>query len=215
MVVLSYPVSQCTTLRGAEWTCWFLRPFIWNRLSGVMQFCDGSDKGKAAHFVHVSEKLRRILWLRLDKRSGKKVWAVRGKCNITETDKGETGEEQSQEHPHTILWYQGDSSQIIRPGRPKCQFCMQLWRFMANAWKCAKTSPRTLATKELAVASRQRVSFHHGYFFTKDKITVSRPAPTRLTWPLATFLFPRLKMKPKDCHFDTVEVIEAESQMVL
>jgi hypothetical protein len=28
-------------------------------------------------------------------------------------------------------------------------------------------------------------------------------------------LFPRLKIKLKGCHFDTVEVIDAESQVVL
>jgi hypothetical protein len=38
---------------------------------------------------------------------------------------------------------------------------------------------------------------------------------TRLTWPLATFLFPRLKIKLKGRHFDTIEVIKAGSQAVL
>jgi hypothetical protein len=28
-------------------------------------------------------------------------------------------------------------------------------------------------------------------------------------------LFPRLKIKPKGCHFDTIEVIEAESKVLL
>jgi hypothetical protein len=30
-----------------------------------------------------------------------------------------------------------------------------------------------------------------------------------------TFLFPRLKINPKGCHFDTIETISAESQVVL
>jgi hypothetical protein len=38
---------------------------------------------------------------------------------------------------------------------------------------------------------------------------------TRLTWPSANFLFPRLKIKLKGRHFDTTEMIEAESQAVL
>jgi hypothetical protein len=33
--------------------------------------------------------------------------------------------------------------------------------------------------------------------------------------PTLLFLFPQLKTKLKGCHFDTVEVIEAESQVVL
>jgi hypothetical protein len=33
--------------------------------------------------------------------------------------------------------------------------------------------------------------------------------------PHPTFLFPRLKIKLKGRHFDTVEVTEAESQVVL
>jgi hypothetical protein len=41
-----------------------------------------------------------------------------------------------------------------------------------------------------------------------DKRTVSSP-----THP--TFLFPRLKVRQKDRHFDTTEVMEAESKAVL
>jgi hypothetical protein len=68
-----------------------------------------------------------------------------------------------------------------------------------------------LATKELVVTSRQRTNSHllfHLEFFTKNNMTV-------VPHPPYSSLFPRLKIKMKDRHFDTIEVIEAESQAVL
>jgi hypothetical protein len=59
-----------------------------------------------------------------------------------------------------------------------------------------------LATKELAVASRQRE------FLTTNSMTVAPHPPY-------TPLFPRLKIKLKCRHFDITEVIEAELQAVL
>jgi hypothetical protein len=55
-------------------------------------------------------------------------------------------------------------------------YCCFLWRL----WKCVKTSPRTLATKELGVASLQHTISHflfsHGIFFTKNNMTaISHP----------------------------------------
>jgi hypothetical protein len=45
------------------------------------------------------------------------------------------------------------------------------------------------------------------FFFTKNDMTVVPTHPT--------LLFPRLEIKLKRCHVDTVEVIEIESQAVL
>jgi hypothetical protein len=36
-----------------------LRPFIWSRVSDLMRFREGSDKGTATDFVHVWENMRR------------------------------------------------------------------------------------------------------------------------------------------------------------
>jgi hypothetical protein len=61
----------------------------------------------------------------------------------------------------------------------------------------------------MAVASRKRTAsrfFFHQGIFTKNNMTI---VLTRLT-----FLFPRLQIKLKGRHFDTIEVIEAESQAV-
>jgi hypothetical protein len=52
-----------------------------------------------------------------------------------------------------------------RKQEPNIQFRILLWSFMVTAWKCVKTSPQTLATKELAVASQHTIPhflFHQG-----------------------------------------------------
>jgi hypothetical protein len=49
---------------------------------------------------------------------------------------------------------------------------MLRWSFMTTAWNCAKTSHRTLATKELAIASRQcTVSF---FLFAMESFTTNK-----------------------------------------
>jgi hypothetical protein len=68
--------------------------------------------------------------------------------------KSKAGEEQSQVHAYHILWRQGTVHKEFFLAGQNSQFHILLWRFMVTAWKCVKTSPWTLATKELAVASR-------------------------------------------------------------
>jgi hypothetical protein len=73
----------------------------------LMGFRDGSDSECAPNFVKTSEKVRRRPSQWLDKSLENKAWAVYGKSKLTETEKDETGEQQSQEHAHNFLWYQG------------------------------------------------------------------------------------------------------------
>jgi hypothetical protein len=66
-------------------------------------------------------------------------------------------------------------------------------------------------TRELTAASRQRTTshslFHQGLFY-QNNMTVA-PHPPYFS------LFLRLKIKLKGRHFDTIEVIDAESQPLL
>jgi hypothetical protein len=69
----------------------------------------------------------------------------------------------------------------------------------------------TLAGKKLAVASRQRTVSHFlsaREFLIKSNMTV-------VSKPSYFSLFLRLKIKLKGRHFDTTDVIDAESQAVL
>jgi hypothetical protein len=100
MVVLAYFGSQCAKFHVVGWMCWFLHPSIW--IVYAMRFRDGSDKFCTRLGTSVTEPVQ---WL--DKCLAKKAWAIHRKSKLTETEKGETGEE----HAHNFLWNQGDCSQ--------------------------------------------------------------------------------------------------------
>jgi hypothetical protein len=163
------------------WTCWFFKSFYlelpiwpdaisrWIGQGNSIKFC--TNLGKSA--TKTLAMIRQAFW--------KRAWAVHGKFKFTETEKGEIGKEQSQEFAYHFLWHQGDCSQRIHHDRQKSRFRILLRRFAATAWKCANTSPRTLPTKELAVASRQRTVshflFHQGMFY-KNNLSVVPTHPT-------------------------------------
>jgi hypothetical protein len=99
----------------------------------------------------------------------------------------EIGVEQRKEHAHNFLWHKGDCSQRICSVGPKSQFLIPLWRLMASACKCAKTSFRTLATNELAFASRQRSAIHflfHNEFLTRSNMSVVPHPPYFSIFPI-------------------------------
>jgi hypothetical protein len=54
------------------------------------------------------------------------------------------------------------------------------------------------------------ISFFTRKFFAKNNMTVVLSYPTHLT-----FLFPRLKTKPNGRHFDSTEMIDGDSHVVM
>jgi hypothetical protein len=164
-------------------------------VSGVMWFHNGSDK------VTVTMQSSWILPIE--------------KSKVTETEKGETGEEQSQESVLTIFfdikWVFHKEFILAGQAVNSAYYCDVLqW-----LWKCGR---RTLVTKELAVASQQRTISHifTREFFTKNIITVvSHPPYLPDLAPCNSSLFPWLRIKQKGRHFDTAVVTMAELQMVL
>jgi hypothetical protein len=108
--------------------------------------------------------------------------------------KGQTGEEQSQEHTHHFIWHQEDYSQRIRPGRPNCAYyCYVLRRLRENV---RRLRPELWRQKNWKLHHYSAQS--HAYVFNRERSPITHD-PNSLKGP----------------HFDTVEVIEAESQAVL
>jgi hypothetical protein len=171
------------------------------------------EKRAVSNCVQISEKVRRRPWRWLNKRSEKKAWALHGKSKLTETERDDTCEEQIQEHAQHFIWHQGDCSQRIRPNRLNSQFRTLLWRFTATAWKCAQTSSRNFTTKDWLLhpdTALSYTSFSPGIFWQKNNMTVVSHPPY-----ICLFFFFQLKIKLKSRNFDTIEVIETESQAML
>jgi hypothetical protein len=138
MIVLAYLGSQCTKFHTGGLTCWFFMSFhlescIWP--DAIPQWI---QQRYSIKFCVISEIVQHRPWQWLDKLLEKKAWAIHRKSKLTETKKGETGEQQSQEHTHHFLWYQGDCSQRILPGRSNSQFyilCENVQRLRSELWR--------------------------------------------------------------------------------
>jgi hypothetical protein len=81
---------------------------------------------------------------------------------------------------------------VCHPGSPNSKFHTLLCCFMANAWKCAKTSPLKLGDKRTGCCNTYlTLPFSPGNFLPKATL-LSPDHPTHLTWSSATFLFPAI-----------------------
>lgn len=92
-----------------------------------------------------------------------------------------------------------------------------LWCFMVTVWSCEKETtwpmagkkkkladslwqcPCSQCTQHLAVFCQEQNDSSYSSYYSPDLA------------PGGTFLFPKLKMKLKKCHFDNIEVIQIES----
>jgi hypothetical protein len=113
----------------------FLRP-IWSHVSGMMRFCNVSNKGTASKFVQISEKMQLRPWQWL----GKKAWAIHRKSKLTDSEKGRdrwkgkclliiffdikgivhkefvlTGQTVNSAYYCDILWWLHENVQILNP----------------------------------------------------------------------------------------------------
>jgi hypothetical protein len=173
MIVLAYIGSQYTKFHTAGWKCWFLTSLyseccIWP--DGILRWI--LQRNSIKFCLNLGKSVMTLTLIR--ERLGKKAWAIHGKSKLTGTERGKTGEEQSQEYGHHFLWNQRDCSKKNSPSQAKQSIPQFHILFTVTAWKCVKTSPWTLATKELAVTSRQR-TVSHILFFTKTNMTIASP----------------------------------------
>jgi hypothetical protein len=155
MVVLPHSGNQCTNFHAAGRKCLLFPSFYLQPCVCPDAIWNGSDSNSESNFVQISAKVRRRpgKWLKVfvqENTSCTQVleWKIRNYPDRKVRDSWKAVRRML-----LIFFHQEHCSQRIRPVGPNSQFRILLWRFMATTWKCAKTSPRTLATKELVVAS--------------------------------------------------------------
>jgi hypothetical protein len=153
---------------------------------------DRTDNKRAQNFVQISEEVLRRPWQWLDWRECEPYTGVWMECPFSPKLKQASHAKNKVKSMLIIFFYiKGYYSQRVLPGRPNSQFRILLWRITATAKKCAKTSPWTLVTKELAVASRQRTALH--FLFAREFLTINNMAVIHHSPYLPLFNFKQLR----------------------
>jgi hypothetical protein len=170
MIVLAYLGSQCTKFYAAGWLADLLCPFIWSRCNFAMdltnkqwvciKFCANLRKSA----IETLEVIRQVF----GEENRSCTWKVQTRRDLKRWDRLRVKSRAFSSFSMT--------SQRIRPGNPNSQLCILLWHFMVTVWKCVKSSPWTLVTKDLAVACLT-LPFSSGNSWPKTWLS----SPTHLT----------------------------------
>jgi hypothetical protein len=108
---------------------------------------------------------------------------------LTETEKARQVKSKVKGMLIIFLWYQGDCSQIIRPGRPNNQFRILLWRFRRLRENVRRLRPELWLRKKWLLLHDNTTS--HISLFNKEIFT--KKQHDRCPHPPSFSLFPRLK----------------------
>jgi hypothetical protein len=119
-----------------------------------MRFRYGSDKGTSSHLVQVSDKVRRRHRQWLENHSGKKAWVVHGKSKLT-TERPK--HLKSKIKSMLIIFF--DIMGIVHKEFILADQTVNS-AYYSEVLLWLRENVRTLATKELAVASRQFIVSH-------------------------------------------------------
>jgi hypothetical protein len=128
VIVLAYLESQCTKFHATGWMYWFLCfyvHFIWCDISMVQrQICPRVCANLGKSTTETPAIIRQAFGEETMICTQVFQWKNPDSLRLK---KGKTGEEQSQEHAHNVLWHQEDSLQRIWPDRQNSQFCILQW----------------------------------------------------------------------------------------
>jgi hypothetical protein len=207
MKILAYLWIQCTKFYASRWTYWYFTSFYLQSCIWLIVIGGGSDSECALNFVKISENnaTKTMIMIR---QKFEEVSINRTRKVQTHRDWKETRQVKSK--VKSILIISIDIKWIVHK-----EFVLVYGKsiphinvtFTATAGKYAKTSPRTLRTKDLTIAARQctvwHLNFHLG--ISDAKQNDCRPHPPYFS------LFPRLKIKLKGRLFVITEVIQSVS----
>jgi hypothetical protein len=199
-----------------------LHPLIWSRLSGLMRIRDGSDKRTASmHKILYDDAtfLSRVI-------AGDESW-IYGYDPETKQQSFQRKSPNSPRPKKADRWRANSSA---------CSSFSLISRglFTRNSsWQAKLTIPHTIVTfysncvkiwEPFAPPPPPELRRKRTDYCITTTHSLTLPFSPRNFWPDTTwlsssthptFLFPQLKIKLKGRHFNTIEVIEAESQAVL
>jgi hypothetical protein len=168
MIVLAYLESKNTTFHTAGWTCWFFMSlYLESSPDAILWWI------RQLIFINLCANLE-------EKRSPAETLAIIrqafGKESMTCTVQGRPKRtRQGKSKVKSMLNISFNMNGIVHKEFIVAGSAVYCECFTTTAWKFAKISPQTLATKELAVVSRQHTVSHfytREIFLTKNNISV-------------------------------------------